>query len=110
MICSIVYPKYIYNNNNIYCFFECEEHVELFFDFINAQHAGPAKWFLMRGGGGGGQIVSFLNNVGHHGLLCPRRPYIELFCVEQNVKIIINNTWNIPFFTFIEQKLSTNFS
>ena len=38
------------------------------------------------------------------GLLCPRRPYIELFCVEQKVKIIINNTWNIPFFTFIEQK------
>ena len=26
------------------------------------------------------------------GLLCPRRPYIELFCVEQKVKIIINNT------------------
>ena len=44
------------------------------------------------------------------GLLCPRRPYIELFCVERKVKIIINNTWNIPFFTFIEQKLSTNFS
>ena len=38
------------------------------------------------------------------GLLCPRRPYIELFCVEQKVKIIINNTWNIPFFTFTEQK------
>ena len=41
------------------------------------------------------------------GLLCPRRPYIELFCVEQKVKIIINNTWNIPFFTFIEQKKLT---
>ena len=46
-----------------------------------------------------GDIV-FLKNVGHHGwptkkflgLLCPRRPYIELFCVEQKVKIIINNT------------------
>ena len=38
------------------------------------------------------------------GLHCPRRPYIELFCVEQKVKIIINNTWNIPFFTFTEQK------
>ena len=38
------------------------------------------------------------------GLLCPRRPYIELFYVEQKVKIIINNTWNIPFFTFKEQK------
>ena len=38
------------------------------------------------------------------GLLCPRRPYIELFCVEQKVKIIINNTCSIPIFTFIEQK------
>ena len=38
------------------------------------------------------------------GLLCPRQPYNELFCVEQKAKIIINNTWNIPFFTFIEQK------
>ena len=36
----------------------------------------------------------FLKNVGHHflGLLCPRRAYIELFCVQQKVKIIINNT------------------
>ena len=35
----------------------------------------------------------FLKNVGHHnflGLLFPRRPYIELFCVEQKVKIIIH--------------------
>ena len=57
--------------------------------------------------GGGGQIVSFLKKksatmVGRRRkflcLLCPRRPYIELFCVEQKV----NNTWNIPF--FIEQK------
>ena len=38
------------------------------------------------------------------GLLCPRRPYIELFCVEQKVKIVINSTWNIPFVTFTEQK------
>ena len=38
------------------------------------------------------------------GLLCPRRPYIELFCVEQKVKIIINNTWNIPFFHFHRTK------
>ena len=38
------------------------------------------------------------------GLRCPRRPFIELFYVEQKVKIIINNTWNIPFFTFKEQK------
>ena len=70
---------------------------------------GPAKWFSKRGG----QIVSFLKQCrppwladeeNLSGLLCPRRPYIELFCVEQKVKIIINNTWNIPFFTFIEQK------
>ena len=32
------------------------------------------------------------------GLLCPRRPYIELFYVEKKVTITINNTWNIPFF------------
>ena len=38
------------------------------------------------------------------GLLCPKLPYIELFYVEQKVKIIINNTWDIPFFTFKEQK------
>ena len=30
-------------------------------------------------------------------ILCPRRSYIELFCVEQKAKIIINNTWDIPF-------------
>ena len=44
------------------------------------------------------------------GLLCSKWPYIELFYVEQKVKIIINNTWNILFFTFKEQKMSTNFS
>ena len=43
------------------------------------------------------------------GLLCPRRPYIELFCVEQKVKIIINDTWNIPFFTFVEQNCQLTF-
>ena len=42
------------------------------------------------------------------GLLCPRRPYIELFCVEHKVKIIINNKWNIPFLTLKEQKTVTN--
>ena len=31
------------------------------------------------------------------GVLCHRWPYIELFYVEQKVKIIINNSWNIPF-------------
>ena len=72
---------------------------------LTVRDTGPTKWFSRKGG----QIVSFLKKmsvtmVGRRrtflGLLCPRRPYIELFCVEQNVKIIINNTWNIPFFHF----------
>ena len=69
---------------------------------------GPAKWFSRRGG----QIISFLKKFRPPWLTDEEnfwvyfslRPYIELFCVEQKVKIIINNTWNIPFFTFIEQK------
>ena len=59
----------------------------------SADVTGPAKW---------GQMVSFLKKMSATmvgsgrkflGLLCPRRPYIELFCVEQKVKIIINKQY-----------------
>ena len=74
-------------------------------DFLRIARPGPAKWFSKRGG----QIVSFLKKCRPPWLADEEnfRVYFALDGFILNCFVwnrIINNTWNIPFFTFIEQK------